>query len=75
MTFVSFVQDQLFEVDCDMGLMDGGVLAPEGLPCGRLEVALDYDEQTRKLSLHILQARGVPPKDIGGANNTQVCIK
>ena len=40
--------------------------------CGDFEVAFDYDAPARKLTVHVIQARGVPTKEMGGANHTQV---
>ncbi|XP_037073075.1 synaptotagmin-16-like [Pollicipes pollicipes] len=40
--------------------------------CGSLEVACAYDSPSRKLSIQVLQAKGVPSRDRGGASNTQV---
>ena len=37
-----------------------------------LEVGLDYEAAARKMTVHVIQVRGVPHKDMGGANNTQV---
>ncbi|KAG8232000.1 hypothetical protein J437_LFUL010260 [Ladona fulva] len=39
--------------------------------CGHLEVAFAYDAPLRKMSVHILQARGIPARDRGGATHTQ----
>ncbi len=42
--------------------------------CGSLEVAFDYEAAARKMTVHIIQVRGVPHKEVGGANSTQVSI-
>jgi len=53
---------------------DGSRVTCPTLPVqsGSVEVGFDYDAAARKMTVHIIQVRGVPPKDIGGANNTQV---
>lgn len=74
-------QDHIFEVEeismveGDLGLVgDGSRVTCPTLPVqsGSVEVGFDYDAAARKMTVHIIQVRGVPPKDIGGANNTQV---
>ncbi|XP_046401589.1 synaptotagmin-16 [Ischnura elegans] len=40
--------------------------------CGHLEVAFAYDAPLRKMSVHVLQARGIPARDRGGSTHTQV---
>lgn len=62
-------------VEGDLGLVgDGSRVTCPTLPVqsGSVEVGFDYDAAARKMTVHIIQVRGVPPKDIGGANNTQV---
>lgn len=62
-------------VEGDLGLVvDPNRGSNSPVQCGSLEVAFDYEAAVRKMTVHIIQVRGVPPKDIGGANNTQVCI-
>ncbi|KAG1681759.1 Synaptotagmin-16 [Nymphon striatum] len=40
--------------------------------CGSLEVALVYDSPSRKMTIHVMQARDIPTKERGGANSVQV---
>lgn len=40
--------------------------------CGNLEAAIAYDAPTRKVTVRVLQARDLPARDRGGANNVQV---
>ncbi|OXA60425.1 synaptotagmin-C isoform X2 [Folsomia candida] len=72
--------DHIFEVE-EMSLAEGelGMVVDSGrggtsspVQCGSLEVALDYEAAARKMTVHVIQVRGVPPKDMGGANNTQI---
>lgn len=46
--------------------------ASSAVPCGSVEVAFDYEAAARKMTVHVIQARGIPPKDLGGADNSQV---
>ncbi|GAB6029265.1 C2 domain [Chamberlinius hualienensis] len=64
--------DQLFDVS---DLNNSGLL--DNIPhviskCGNLETAIAYDAPTRKATIRVLQARDLPAKDRGGANNVQV---
>ena len=60
-------------VEGELGLtLESGRVNSSPVQCGSLEVAFDYEAAARKLTVHIIQARGIPPKDIGGASNTQV---
>lgn len=75
------MQDHIFEVEeislveGDLGLVGDPSRVPSSpVQCGSVEVGFDYDAAARKMTVHIIQVRGVPPKDIGGANNTQVCL-
>jgi len=79
------LQDHIFEVE-EMSLVEGdlGMVVGSGrgvvggssstIQCGSLEVAFDYEAAARKMTVHVIQVRGVPHKDMGGANNTQVNI-
>ncbi|CAG7725575.1 unnamed protein product, partial [Allacma fusca] len=75
------LKDHIFEVE-EMSLVEGelgltleaGRVPSSPIQCGSLEVAFDYEAAARKLTAHIIQVRGVPAKDIGGASNTQVRI-
>lgn len=60
-------------VGSDLGMVVGsnrGASSP--VQCGAVEVSFDYEAAARKMTVHVIQARGVPHKDMGGANNTQV---
>jgi hypothetical protein len=60
-------------VEGDLGMVvDSSRGTSSPVSCGSIEVAFDYEAAARKMTVHIIQARGVPHKDMGGANNTQV---
>ncbi len=60
-------------VEGEMGMIVETSRVPTSpIQCGSVEVAFDYEAAARKMTAHIIQARGIPSKDIGGANNTQV---
>ncbi|CAG5131537.1 unnamed protein product, partial [Candidula unifasciata] len=42
--------------------------------CGSLEVSFQYDNAHSRLLVTVHQAKEIPAKDRGGANNTQVRI-
>jgi len=59
--------------DGDLGMIvETSRASTSSVQCGSVEVAFDYEAAARKMTAHIIQARGIPSKDIGGANNTQV---
>lgn len=61
-------------VEGDLGMVvESGRGPTSPIQCGSLEVAFDYEAAARKMTVHVIQARGVPHKDLGGANNSQVC--
>jgi hypothetical protein len=65
-------------VDGDLGMVSSvGRGASSPIQCESLEVAFDYEAAARKMTVHVIQVRGVPHphKDMGGANNTQVFEK
>jgi hypothetical protein len=63
-------------VEGDLGMVGSvGRGASSPIQCGSLEVAFDYEAAARKMTVHVIQVRGVPHKDMGGANNTQVFEK
>ena len=60
-------------VEGDLGMIvETNRVSTSPIQCGSVEVAFDYEAAARKMTAHIIQARGIPAKDIGGANNTQV---
>uniref|UniRef100_T1J0L6 C2 domain-containing protein n=1 Tax=Strigamia maritima TaxID=126957 RepID=T1J0L6_STRMM len=65
----SVIDEQLFDVsDLQSGYGDQPLISK----CGNLEAAFAYDAPTRKVTIRVLQARDIPTKDRGGANNVQV---
>lgn len=40
---------------------------------GSVEISLLYDAPMRKMTVHVLQARGIPCRDKGQPTHTQVC--
>ncbi|ODN06631.1 Synaptotagmin-16 [Orchesella cincta] len=72
-----FEVEEISLVEGDLGMVGDSsrVTCPTSpVQCGNVEVGFDYDAAARKMTVHIIQVRGVPPKDIGGANNTQVRV-
>lgn len=60
-------------VGSDLGMVvDSNRVTSSPVQCGSVEVSFDYEAAARKMTVHVIQARGVPHKDMGGADNTQV---
>lgn len=64
--FLFYLQEHLFDIS------DLHQDPPLISKCGNLEVTFLYNAEQARMTITILQARDIPSKDRGGANNAQV---